>query len=209
MRVRARRRPRLTRASSSLNGGSPDRSLRIGSVLTRKPISGASSGRPRFALTVPTTRSCLPGVAVQQRQQPGHQRDEQRRRPARRLSSRSSASSPGSVIRTASPPAKSSTSGRGRSAGNCTVSNPSSTSRQYPATSRQRTSPCRSRVPLPQRVVGELHRQVGQPGRLAGQPLPGTAPRDRAAAPRLTSHRTPHDERPPAAHARRRPAGSG
>ncbi len=50
----------LSRASSPVNGGSPDRSPRIGSMLTRKPMSGASSARPRLALTVPTVMSVCP-----------------------------------------------------------------------------------------------------------------------------------------------------
>src|SRR6202035_3593494 len=66
----------LSRAISPVKGGSPARSPRIGSMLTRKPMSGASSARPRLALTVPTVMSVCP---VERCLEAGHQRDEQRR----------------------------------------------------------------------------------------------------------------------------------
>ena len=49
-----------TRPRNSVNGGSPEASQRMGSVLTRKPISGVSAARRRLALVVPTTRSSCP-----------------------------------------------------------------------------------------------------------------------------------------------------
>ena len=51
----------IARALQELDeGGLPDRSPRMTSVLTKKPISPSSSGRPRPAIGVPTAMSSCP-----------------------------------------------------------------------------------------------------------------------------------------------------
>ncbi len=49
-----------TRPTSARKLGSPDRSVRSTSVLTKKPISSSTSPRPRPATGLPTTTSSLP-----------------------------------------------------------------------------------------------------------------------------------------------------
>ena len=51
-----------TRASSSSKVGSEDRSTRIGSVPTKKPMRDSSSARSRLATGVPTTMSSCPVI---------------------------------------------------------------------------------------------------------------------------------------------------
>ena len=55
-----------TRASSSRTVGSPDRSARSTMLLAKKPITRSISGRLRAPTAVPTAKSVLAAVAVQQ-----------------------------------------------------------------------------------------------------------------------------------------------
>ena len=83
MRVRGQRLAR-TRPSSSANVGSPDRSVRSTSVLTKNPIRPSISARFRSAIGVPTTTSSWPAVPAQQHAERRQHRHEHRRpgRPA-------------------------------------------------------------------------------------------------------------------------------
>ena len=63
MRVRPERQSRARAAKASANDGSPDRSVRSTSMLTKKPMRSSVSRRVRPAMGVPTHDVFLPGVA--------------------------------------------------------------------------------------------------------------------------------------------------
>jgi hypothetical protein len=131
---------RRTRPSSSRKVGSPERSVRRRSVLTKQPMSPAVSGRSRWAAPELTTTSCSP----EQRESSTLNADRSTRcsvafsRAASDLSA--SPSSRGSSKRSRAP-RKLRAAGRGRSAGSSsTAGAPASRSRQK-ASCRSSSSP--------------------------------------------------------------------
>ena len=197
-----------TRPSSSRKVGSPPRSPRSTSVLTKKPISPSGLQPAPARDRAPHHHVVLSGVAAQQRLPRRQQRHEQRRPLAPRERPRASAtSSGGQATRRGSPRARSAPPARGRSVG-------SSSSGGAPARrSASRPSCASSTSPLSQRrcqsgVVGVLDRQLRQ--RAAPRPGEGGVERARPRAPAPHAPAVADDvvQREAAARAPPRPAAA-
>src|ERR1700728_1774404 len=149
----------LTRSRSSPTEGPPERSSRSARLLTKKPIRGSISTRPRLATAAPITKSSWPDNRDRSAAQPANTVMKSVV-PRRWLSALSAAVSRSSSSTGAVEPAWSCRAGRGRSLGKSrTVGAPA---RAPPVVAVRLEIDSGEPVALPDRVIRILDRQVRQ-----------------------------------------------